>query len=578
MTTFISPAMTFAYERASPLDASPVGNGATPKKIELQNSPENIPASMSEIILLDTLRYVDETLQHHPAPAGDGDAIHVRKKLKVLVGQAEKELTRPGRSMTESDADTLAILQSANGMQQLLKKLTGSGKDIAVQKSPALRFEDGGELTAAELIQAAQQQDPAALCSMGDRLATAGRHAQAIMLYMAADMKQVDQTGMTYVAQASKSLLALGHASEAKEGLTLALNQSRKYRGGGLSPEIRAEMEHLLQQAAATVVERRAVLEAQKFSSDDRMNGTGFDIDSLLCELGKIQTETSQQRVDSQQSAIKANRDVRDRQVTQKLQAIDDGIKAKAAREAAEGKMSLWQKVSKCLGIAVAVLGIALAPFTGGASLLATAFMAVDLGLELGEYITGAKMSIQSGIQIVCEKLVDAIANGSGSEASRKFIAGIIGAVVNILIMVVLVAVTMGGGTPKLFKAFGGVAKIFDGTGKTGKAGTAVAKVSMGVQGAAGAAGGATGIIGGKFGVDTADAGFALASADVQRVEIEKLQTQLDKLFEQYTADLKLVSKELQSDMSLLAKIQWGNIENRKKNIDTLFHRTRLAA
>jgi hypothetical protein len=83
---------------------------------------------------------------------------------------------------------------------------------------------------------------------------------------------------------------------------------------------------------------------------------------------------------------------------------------------------------------------------------------------------------------------------------------------------------------------------------------------------------------GGFYAMQTADAGFELASVDVQRARIEKMQAQLDKLFEQCSEDLKLISKELQRDNALLADMLWGNIKNREKNTAALFRGARLAA
>jgi hypothetical protein len=303
----------------------------------------------------------------------------------------------------------------------------------------------------------------------------------------------------------------------------------------------------------------------------DRSRQQGGDLESVLCELEKLQHDTAQRRVESQQATIAANRDARSEQIDKRMKAITASNRAKIEREAAEKNLSIWSKLSKGLSVLVAVMGIALAPFSGGLSLAATAFMAIDLGLDLGEYCSGVKMSLQSGLQIVCEKVVDAIANGSGTEASREMAASIVSALLNFVIMVAATVLTFGGGAPKLFTF---INKNMDKVASK----ILVTKACSHVQKAAHAANATASIYTGVCGMETANAGFELTSSEVQKLEIEKLQTWLEKLLEQCTEDLKLVAKELQRSSELLGEVLSGSIANRKSTINSLFGRQGMAA
>lgn len=557
---------------------------ATKKEVAAAILPPQTPASMEDIVLLDTLRRAKATLQASPFALDSEHAAPVRKNLKMLVDLAEK-------------------------------KLTGTG--------PASASAAAIEATPAEPMPAPQRADAGSLAAIGDRLAATGQHKQAIMLYMAADMNQADQTDVRYVVQAGRSLLALGQPEQAEEAFLLAQNQNIKNGGDVSMPDLHAQIDQLLIIARAAIVNSNSAPETprsndaatQKTAGSSFFNGMNdedIDIDFLLSELGKLQHDTSQLRIASEQDAIKANRDIRDQQITQKLEAILARNKAKAEREAAEGKMNFWNKLSKGLGMAAMLLGIALAPFTGGLSLLGTAYMALDFGLELGEHFSGTRMSIQSGLQIACEKIVELCAPSMAAE-DRQFLAGIIGIVVNVIVMVAVTVVSAGAGVSKLSEAVKNILKkvgknkkvitftfkngsVARTTGATGKGNGFVAKikgattegtstrfrnflkVNRGVQIGALAVGSGTSVYSGICAYDTAEAGMELNSADVQQAEIEKRQIRLDKLFEQCSDDLKLVAKEWQRDIELLAEILSGNIENRGKAINALFHRPHLAA
>jgi hypothetical protein len=549
--------------------------------------PSKTPASMADIALLDTLRRAKASLQASSFALDSEQAASARDDLKMLVGLAEQ-------------------------------KLTG----VEAERASAAAI----ETTPAEPIQALQRADAGSLAAIGDRLAAAGQHKQAIMLYMAADMNQADQTDVRYVVQAGTSLLALGQPEQAEEAFLLAQQQNIKNGGDVSMPDLHAQIDQFLTTARIAIVNsdsapnaprsnEAATTQATSRSSFlNNMNDQDFDIDFLLSELGKLQHDTSQLRIKSEQSAIKANRDMRDQQITQKLEAILARNKAKAEHEAAATKMSFWNKLSKGLGMAAMLLGLALAPFTGGLSLLGTAYMALDFGLELGEHFSGVKMSIQSGLQIACEKIVELCSPSMAAE-DRQFLAGILGIVVNVIAMIAVTVLSAGAGAPKLVKPLTDILKkavpkilknkkvvagVEKSIGKAAESGLKAAdatgkkvvskfernlqrkltlmKMARGAQFGGMVAGGGTAVYGGVCAYETAEAGLELNSADVQQAEIEKRQIRLDKLFEQCSDDLKLVAKEWQRDIELLAEILSGNIENRGKAINALFHRPYLAA
>jgi tetratricopeptide (TPR) repeat protein len=568
---------------------------AIKKEVAAAILPPKTPASMEDIVLLDTLRRAKASLQASPFALDSKHAAPVRDNLKMLVALAEKKLT-------------------------------------GVEPAPASA--EAIEAASAEPMPSLQRADSGSLAAIGDRLAAAGQHKQAIMLYMAADMNQADQTDVRYVVQAGKSLLALGQPEQAEEAFLLAQNQNIKNGGDVAMPDSHAQIDQLLTTARAAIVNsnsapdtpRRNDAATQKTAGSsffNDMSDQDIDIDFLLSELGKLQHDTSQLRIESEQDAIKSNRDIRDQQITQKLEAILARNKAKAEREAAAAKMNFWNKLSKGLGMAAMLIGLALAPFTGGLSLLGTAYMALDFGLELGEHFSGVKMSIQSGLQIACEKIIEFCASGSGTAEDRQFWAGILGIVVNVIAMIAVTVVSAGAGASKLLKipnilkkapseilkdkkvfavvlksqeALGAEKSIEKATesglkeaGATGKKVVSkfernlqrkltLLRVARGAQFGGMVAGGGTAVYGGVCAYETAEAGLELNSADVQQAEIEKRQIRLDKLFEQCSDDLKLVAKEWQRDIELLAEILSGNIENRGKAINALFHRPHLAA
>jgi hypothetical protein len=293
------------------------------------------------------------------------------------------------------------------------------------------------------------------------------------------------------------------------------------------------------------------------------------DIETLLCEVEKLVRDTGQKRLDSSRAYIKSNSDIRNAQVNKKLKALEAASKARAESLAAAKKEGFWSKLSTGLGILVAVLGIALAPMTGGLSLAATAYMVVDLGLQLGEKYSGVKMSIQSGLRIACEKLVDLFAAGTDTPQRREMIAAILSAVIDLAISVAATVMTLGGGAPKLAKA---LCKM------TQEGRLIVLKASHSIQIGGHVASAGTSIYTGVCGLETADAEYALTSSEIQKLDIEKTQTWLEKLLAQCTEELKLVVKELQRHSEMAADILTGNIESRRTTIENLFGRHGVSA
>jgi hypothetical protein len=533
----IPVAYTDTHRISMPPETVPTVADATRQDAAPTSFPQAALAEKEAVILLDTLRRAKAATQHSAFPIAGKDAAPVRDNLKMLIGLAENQLKGSGPA-----------LQSAG--------VTG------FTASPASK--------PMEPAQNLQQSKSASLGAIGDRLAAAGQHKEAVMLYMAADMNLAEQTDMRYVVSSGKSLLALGQVEQAEEAFLLA-RSTHSLNGGN-----------------------------QFVAADEPI----FDIDYLLSELGKLQHDTSQTRVTSQQGAIQRNRDSREAQIKQKLEAMEANSKAKAEHEAAAKKAGFWSKLSMALGVATAVLGIMLAPFTGGLSLIGTALLVADLTLELGEYFTGIEMSFQTNLQKVCVLVVNEVLKGVGSPQARELCAAVLALVINIVLMVVLAKMSVTGSIKNIAQiASKGSRAISKGSQAASEAGKVVSEAGEAVSEASKAAstgkqvkdyliktggkrmiqlttlsGALTSIYGGGCAYDSAVAGFELNASDVQQTDIEKRQVKLDKLFEQLSDDLKLVAKELQRDMELLAEVLSGNIENRQKTITALFHRPNLAA
>jgi tetratricopeptide (TPR) repeat protein len=425
------------------------------------------------------------------------------------------------------------------------------------------------------------------LSAIGDRLAATGNHEEAIMLYMAADMGQVGSSNTQCVTQAGKSLLALGKPMQAEAAFSRALEQSEADGNAGLSPESRVELDGL-RKTAREQIEKTGAPESQQSAEHSIENissraavtasilsellGEGQDFNALLADLANAQRLTSQLCVDTLQSKQKANRDIAHQKSEQAIKTMEQDLKTEKERKAAEGKMSFWSKVTKALSVVVAVIGIALAPMTGGLSLLATAYLCVDLALDLGEHFSGTKMSIQSGLQIVCAKVIELVAKHLGTSEQRQLAASVLAAILNLVIALVVTTISAGAAGPKLFQ---GIKNLFN-MGQKGV--TAMHKVNAGVQYVANAATGGASFASGYFAYDTANAEYKLASTEIERAGLEKMTTELDQMWAQSNEYLKRITKELQSNTSLIADAISNNIENDRKIMTTLFHSSRTAA
>jgi tetratricopeptide (TPR) repeat protein len=566
----IPAAYTDTHRISMPPETVPTVADATLQDAASKSSPQAALAEKEAIILLDTLRRAKAATQDSAFPITGKDAARVRDNLKMLIGLAENRLTGSGPALKAAGITGFTAPPASKPME------------------PAQNL---------------QQSKSAGLGAIGDRLAAAGKHTEAVMLYMAADMNLAERTDMRYLVSTGKSLLALGQAEQAEEAFLLALQQNAKNGSDLVFPENRAELDGLLLTARTAIAEgavnkgtqasdspaatqsptrsTHRLNEAMHFISVDEPN---FDIDYLLSELGQLQHDTSQTRVASQQGAIQRNRDSREGQIKQKLEAMEANNKAKAEHDAAAKKAGFWSKLSMALSVATAVLGLMLAPFTGGLSLIGTAFLVADLALELGEYFTGIEMSLQTNLQKVCVLIVDEVLKGIGSPEAHQLVAAVLALVLNVVLMVVLMKMSMGKAVSNLAKATR-LAKEAE-TGMKAKPISTIKKATNYAVDVGGKrlpqlmalSGALTSIYGGGCAYDAAVAGFELNASDVQQADIEKRQVKLDKLFEQLIDDLKLVAKELQRDMELLAEVLSGNIENRQKTITALFHRPNPAA
>jgi tetratricopeptide (TPR) repeat protein len=396
------------------------------------------------------------------------------------------------------------------------------------------------------------------LSTAGDMLAAEGHHKQALVLYMSADEITADQADMRNVIRAGKSLMALGHFKEAKEAFTLASRQNL-VSGRDQSAQASNELAALLNAAEKPVQDpvdlQNALPKTQK---------NEFDIEFLLCSLSKLRQECSKLQMNALKGQLEENRDTRAQLIEKKLLNLEARNKAKLEADAAREKTTFWQKLSKITGIVTAVIGIALAPFTGGLSLLATAYLVVDLGLELGEQISGVKMSIQSGLLIVCQKVVELVLSCGKSEEYKANVAAILAIFLNVVIAVVATVVSVGTAVPKLLDAVKSLIKVSTGS---------LVVVSKVVQGGTVVAAGATAIYTGKCSVDTANAGFEVTGREAEKVGLGKVQVSLEKVFALCGDGLMLLASESQRDREILAEIVSAGMENRKKTSNALFQR-----
>jgi hypothetical protein len=275
-----------------------------------------------------------------------------------------------------------------------------------------------------------------------------------------------------------------------------------------------------------------------------QLAGDELGFDSILADMAIAKFRVTQLYLLVQQSRIKFNaasqHDLSLRNIDMMRKAIDDAAKAKAAEE----NRGFWGKLSNILGVAVAAIGVLLAPFTGGLSLLATGYLVVDLGLQLGEQISGVKMSIDSGLQIAFKFVLDNMPLNGLPESQREFIAGIASAVTSLVIAVGMTVLSAGGGAPKLF---GAVSKLSQ------KIAAVMPKASIAIQGTAHLASSGTGMASGKFGLDNAYAEYDRNDVEAQRTDIKGDQQSLLKEFQQFNEDMKRAMEQLERDISQAA-------------------------
>lgn len=409
---------------------------------------------------------------------------------------------------------------------------------------------------------------PAALTAIGNGMAVQGQHKQALMYYMAAAQTQPDQAQV--MLNACKSLLQLGHTAEAQEGLTLLQREDHSYK-----PGMRKEIENLLLQARqdsgdATL---KPVFAAPPSASEDAavvrnmitawLNGSGFDPDTAIYELGVLQNKTLDKLMQEQQNALDFNKIKRDETVKKKLEVMQEQIDAKAAREAAAAKASFWSKVGSILGPLLAVASIGLAAVTGGASLLVTAvalsYLAVDVGLQIGEKASGIRMSIQSGLQMGASEFLKAVFPNMPEE-QRELIAEVIAMAINLIIGVAMgVGLLKGGGVGRLSNAISAL--------KWNAA--TVAKVSHGVSYAASAAGAVPSIAGGVAGYQMAVEGNKLGFADIARAEAERTQIKISAALQQISTDAKALVEAWNLQLEQVVNMILSSLENRSQTMNT---------
>lgn len=183
------------------------------------------------------------------------------------------------------------------------------------------------------------------------------------------------------------------------------------------------------------------------------LSGETMVFTAELSKMANLQFDLSQLCLRNYQSGLEANKnelhDLSLKNIEKLQEAIDQAAKSKAEQE----KMGFWGKLSNILGMAAAIAGILLAPLTGGLSLLATGYLAVDLGLQIGEQTTGIKMSIESGLKKGIKAFLMALPHNVLSESQCDFIAGIVGSIVGMVLAVGMSVLSAGSNAPKIFSA-----------------------------------------------------------------------------------------------------------------------------
>lgn len=622
------------------------------------------------IVVYDVLRTAQETLRSEKKYGGNDAA---RLHLHTLIQQVEASMDRlaiggKGSDAIASQRDHKEILATLRSIAEI-RQLTARGLPLASEipavysgiKKSAIK-EGGGRIQAREdavLMQEAQTLSPDALGKRGAGLAARNEHRQAALFYVAADIKKgANDTNPVHLIQTCKSLLAMGHAAEAMEGLDIAADQLLRAPMTKNAAYLTHEIKSLTLQANTAVytgdsrrdevdnhlsqsnigIQLSEQVEMHRLWLSTWIADNSTDYDGIITDLAKVQHETTLVRTESQQETIKINRDLRDSRITEKLVAMKKQNDAIAEQKAAAKKSSWFTKLTQYLGYAISALCIVLAPLTAGFSLIGVAYMAIDLGLELGENISGVKMSVQSGITALVETIVEAVASSDTTPEGRKQCADIIAMVLGFIIQIAAViltfkltffkkpkavvnaaaeADTFATQTAKQVAAQSGslenasvrtmekTSEVSEQLQKSVRSENSivsraknlkksiqkfklygleqqelnaynkqVGKYALPFIAGSDVVRGGTGIAAGSYAVLSANKGAEVVSADVQRAEIENFQTRLDKYFQQYAEDLKNLVQEQQRHLGAIGDTLWANIDDRFKNLNEMFRHT----
>jgi hypothetical protein len=282
----------------------------------------------------------------------------------------------------------------------------------------------------------------------------------------------------------------------------------------------------------------------------------------LMTAVQIADIEVSRLCLHVQQSQMKYNSESRHKLNIKNIDQMEKALNEAEIAKAAQENRGYWGKLSNILGMAVAAVGVLLAPFTGGASLLATAYLAVDLGLQLGEQISGTKMSIDSGLQIAFKFVLDNMSHMGLSDTQREFYAGIASAVASLILAIGMTLLSAGGSAPKLFTAIKNITKNSAAIKNLSEVlpkhviavknlGAMAPKLSMAVQGASELVSAGAGVTSGKYGLDNASSEKNLNGIDVQRENIRNERQLLLKAFEHCNENMKKIMEQLQRNSSL---------------------------
>ncbi|RXZ38785.1 hypothetical protein D9O50_04610 [Oxalobacteraceae bacterium CAVE-383] len=345
-----------------------------------------------------------------------------------------------------------------------------------------------------------------------------------------------------------------------KDGVTSAKSLADNTRQEKMRSLI-ADAKACLRSIEAGKAAKHRISQTALQSIRSELSGDAVVFDAALSEMAILQYQVTQLCLRVQQSRIKSNNESQHelslKNVEKMQEAIDQAVKSKAAQE----KMGFWGKLSNVLGLAAAVIGIVLAPFTGGLSLLATGYLVVDLGLQIGEQASGIKMSIESGLEKGIKAFLSLLPENILSEAQRDLIAGIVSSIVGMVIAIGMSLISGGASAAKVISALQKISKVLP----------AVApKVSMGVQGTTHVAAAATGITGGTYGVENANSEYSLNGIEVQRTDLNKRRELLLDAFEQCKEDMQKILEGMQHELSQVGDMLANYYDGAARVIDSM--------